>query len=151
MGCAFFGTPFRGSEMAKVALLYSSVFGNDAYESLLSFMRTEKNDTLDEVVNDFMEISGKLLPPIELCCAYEQVPTDEAYAKRAMDSPKISRLMQHKYFKAGAKRFMEAGFSLLPGTVSELHTYTGMPTADAGLSTSSRKNPRCYPELTPWG
>ena len=43
--------------MAKIALLCSSVFGNEAYESLLSFMRTEKNDTLDEVMTDFMGIA----------------------------------------------------------------------------------------------
>ncbi|KAK1092022.1 hypothetical protein LTR48_005148, partial [Friedmanniomyces endolithicus] len=116
MGCAFFGAPFKGSEMAKVALLYSSVFGNDAYESLLSFMRTETNDTLDEVVSDFMEIREKLVPKIELFCAYEEVPTDVAYAERMVNSPKMSSLTQHKFFRAGAKKLMEVGFSGLPGT-----------------------------------
>lgn len=119
MGCAFFGAPFKGSEMAKVALLYSSVFGNDAYESLLSFMRTETNDTLDEVVSDFMEIREKLVPKIELFCAYEEVPTDVAYAERMVNSPKMSSLTQHKFFRAGAKKLMEVGFSGLPGTVRE--------------------------------
>ncbi|KAK5707221.1 hypothetical protein LTR17_020910 [Elasticomyces elasticus] len=118
MGCLFFGAPFKGSEMAKVALLYSSVFGSDAYESLLSFMRTEKNDTLDEVTNDFMEISGKLAPPIELICVYEQVPTDVDYAERFMGSPKMNGLLQHKFFRPGAKKILEVGVSMLPGTVS---------------------------------
>ena len=105
--------------MAKIALLYSSVFGNEAYESLLSFMRTEKNDTLDEVTNDFMEISNKLVPPIALCCFYEQVPTDVSYSERV--AQKIPGLLQHKFFKAGARKVMEVGFSKAfgAGTVSK--------------------------------
>ena len=103
--------------MAKIALLYSSVFGNEAYESLLSFMRTEKNDTLDEVTSDFMEICSKLVPPIELFCAWEQVPTAASYSDRV--ASKVPALLQQQFFKAGARRFMEMGFSAFgSGTVS---------------------------------
>ncbi|GIZ38925.1 hypothetical protein CKM354_000232400 [Cercospora kikuchii] len=104
VGCAFFGAPFQGSDMAKIALMYSSVFGHDAYESLLSFMRTEKNDTLEEVTNDFVEISNKLVPPINLFCAYEQVPTAVSYSERM--GPVF---YQNKALKAGAKAILDFG------------------------------------------
>jgi hypothetical protein len=104
--------------MAKIALLYSSVFGNDAYESLLSFMRTEKNDTLDEVTNDFMEICSKLVPPVDLFCAWEQIPTAHSYSERV--ASKVPILLQEQFFKAGARKFMETGFSAFgTGTVGE--------------------------------
>ena len=103
--------------MAKIALLYSSVFGNDAYESLLSFMRSEKNDTLDEVTSDLMEICGRLVPPIDLFCAWEQNPTAVSYSEKI--SQKVPGLLQQQFFKAGARKFMEAGFSAFgTGTVS---------------------------------
>ncbi|PIB00567.1 Ankyrin repeat domain-containing protein 17 [Cercospora beticola] len=104
VGCAFFGAPFRGSNMAKLALMYSSVFGNEAYESLLSFMRSEKNDTLEEVTHDFMEISNKLVPPIDLFCAYETVPTATSYSERY-----TPWLLQSKAFKAGTKALLDFG------------------------------------------
>lgn len=105
--------------MAKIALLYSSVFGNDAYESLLSFMSTEKNDTLDEVTNEFMEICGRLAPPIDLFCAWEQVPTAFTYSERV--TSKVPGLLQQPFFKTGARKLMETGlFALGSGTVSGL-------------------------------
>jgi hypothetical protein len=105
--------------MAKIALLYSSVFGNDAYESLLSFMRTEKNDTLDEVTADFMEICTKLTPPVDLFCAWEQNPTAASYSERV--SSKVPGLLKQEFFKAGARKFMETGFSAFgSGTVSSV-------------------------------
>ena len=109
--------------MAKIALLYSSVFGNDAYEALLSFMRTERNDTLDEVTSDFMEISNKLVPRIDLFCVYEQVATEVAYSERFAN--KMPSLLQHKFFKASARTFMEVGISagLGSGTVSKVHHF----------------------------
>ena len=105
--------------MAKVALLCSSVFGNEAYESLLSFMRTEKNDTLDEVMTDFMGICSKLVPPVDLFCAWEQNPTAASYSERV--SSKVPGLLQQEFFKAGARNFMETGFSAFgSGTVSSV-------------------------------
>lgn len=119
VGCAFFGAPFKGSDMAKIALMYSSVFGNDAYESLLSFMKFEKNDVLEEVTNDFVEICNKLVPPMELFCAWEQVPTAQDYSDRIMSQ--VSGLLQHPLFKIGARKIFERGFSATgTGTVSEL-------------------------------
>ena len=115
VGCVFFGSPFRGSNLANLALLTSSVFGADAYEALLEFMRTEKNDTLDEVTNDFMEISNKLAPPIELFCAWEQVPTDVSYSERF--AQKLPSLLQHKAFKASARAVLDLGVKA--GTVSQ--------------------------------
>ncbi|KAK5115752.1 hypothetical protein LTR62_000841 [Meristemomyces frigidus] len=106
-GCAFFGVPFAGTEMAKVALLYNSVFGNDAYEDLLEFMRAEKNTTLDEVRDDFVEFCNKLKPPIDLLCAWEQKPMDASFSTNWMQ--KLPKLGQHKYFAAGARAVVGAG------------------------------------------
>lgn len=103
--------PFRGTDMAKIALLYSSVFGEDAYQSLLAFMHTERNDTLEEVTNEFMDICHKLLPPIDVFCAYEQVPTVISYGDRL--AQKAPTLLKNGFFKAGARRFMEHGFAAL--------------------------------------
>ncbi|QIW94960.1 hypothetical protein AMS68_000478 [Peltaster fructicola] len=111
MGCIFFGTPFRGSNMAKIALMYSSVFGNEAYESLLQFMKAEKNDTLEEVVADFVEISAKANPPIDLYCVYEEEPTKTSYAEKGIS--KMNGLLQHNFFKAGATMLFEVGLNAL--------------------------------------
>jgi hypothetical protein len=100
--------------MAKIALLYSSVFGNEAYESLLSFMKSEKNDVLDEVTNDFLEICKNLAPPIELFCAWEQNPTSVSYSERISEN--APSLLSQNFFK----KLMETSFSaaLGSGTVS---------------------------------
>lgn len=122
MGCALFGVPFKGTEMAKVALLYSSIFGDKAYEALLEFMRTENNDTLDEVRDDFVELCGKLVPPVELFCAYEEVASDESYSSRLPNKMPglLSGLSQHKYFAAGMRALTDATLRALgAGTVSE--------------------------------
>ncbi|KAK4573996.1 hypothetical protein LTR86_001757 [Recurvomyces mirabilis] len=101
MGCLFFGVPFRGTEMARIALMYSSVFGSDAYEALLTFMKAEKNDVLDEVREDFVEFCNKLVPAIEVYCFWEQVSSDVAYSTDI--AQKLGKLGQHKYFAAGAR------------------------------------------------
>lgn len=114
VGCAFFGVPFKGSDMAKIALLHSSVFGQDAYESLLAFMRTEKNDTLDEVTSDFMEICTRLVPPVDLFCAWEQIPTAMSYSDR------LPNLLQQPFLKQGARMVMDFGISAFgASTVSQ--------------------------------
>ena len=84
--------------MARVATMYSSVFGNDAYEELLTFMRAEKNDVLDEVREDFVDFCNKLDPPAEIYCLWEQVGMDVAY------SPEIQKGgMVSKIFNTGAR------------------------------------------------
>lgn len=65
MGCVFFGAPFKGTDMVKLALLYTEVFGKDAFDSLLAFMRAEKNDTLEELREDFVEYCKKLSPSVD--------------------------------------------------------------------------------------
>lgn len=133
MGCVFFGAPFKGSDMAKIALLYSNIFGNEAYQSLLSFMKTEKNDVLDEVTEDFMEISHKLAPPISLVCVWEQVPTDVSpYADRFTSS--LPPLLQHKSFKAGARKLLEVGFSALGTSTASLAAIASDTCADSHLA-----------------
>lgn len=100
-----------------MALLYSSIFGSEAYEALLQFMRTEKNDTLDEIVTDFVEISNKLVPPMDVVCVWEQIPTSVSYADRGFT--KMNGLLQHNFFKASAAMLIEVGLNAFgAGTVS---------------------------------
>ncbi len=80
-------------------------------------MRSENNDALDEVTNDFMEISSKLAPPIELLCIWEQVPTSVSYSDRIAQS--LPRLMQHKAFTSSARAVLDLGaMAFKTGTVS---------------------------------
>lgn len=102
--------------MAKIALMYSSIFGNEAYEALITLMRSEKNDALDEVTSDFMEICNKLTPPMDLVCVWEQLPTVVSYSEKI--AKRLPGLLQQPIFKAGVRRFIEAGFSVFgTGTV----------------------------------
>lgn len=103
--------------MAKMALSYTHVFGEEAYESLLHFMKAERNDALDEVTSDFMEISTKLDPQIQLFCAWEMVPTDQSYAERFAQT---KTFLQNKAIKNVAQAAVNIG--TLPwktGTVSD--------------------------------
>lgn len=93
--------------MARIALMYSSVFGSDAYESLLSFMRTEKNDILDEVTSDFVEIYSKMNPPIDIVCVWEMVSMD--YSQMLVDGIMKRGPLQYKAFKASAKAVLDVG------------------------------------------
>lgn len=100
--------------MAKIALLYSSVFGNEAYESLLQFMSTEKNDPLDELTDDFVEICNRFNPRIELVCAYEQVAMQVVYSEKI-----VPALLSHSVFMSGVRSLMDFGLSSFgAGTVS---------------------------------
>lgn len=123
MGCLFFGTPFRGTNMAKLALAYSSVFGNEAYESLLEFLKSEKNDALDEVTNDFIEISSNLSPKIDILCVWEKVSTSVAYSDKI-----IPALLQQTLFKTGVKKILDVGLSAMAaGTVRLVSSKFGPP------------------------
>lgn len=86
-------------------------------------MRTERNDVLDEVTDDFMEINSRLVPPIELFCAWEQVATAVSYADRAMGN--LPALLEHKVFKASARRMMKVGLSAF-GTSTVSLSFAGV-------------------------
>ncbi|KAF2148555.1 hypothetical protein K461DRAFT_232934, partial [Myriangium duriaei CBS 260.36] len=112
VGCGFFGTPFHGTAMAKLGLLYTSVFGQEGYEALLSFMKNERNDTLDEVTSDFVAICNKFVPPIDLFCAYEEMEIDASkFVEKA--TQKAPALLSHQFFKDGATRLLNKGHSSL--------------------------------------
>lgn len=143
-GCAFFGSPFEGSEMAKIALLYNAAFGTDAYESLLSLMRTEKNDALDEIKHDFMEITKMYNPPIDLLCIWEMVPTDISNFSPQM----LSKLSKNRYFKVAARK---AGEGLL-GTKNhfvERESAVLQGAREAGLPSDHRDLIKFESVLTP--
>jgi hypothetical protein len=143
MGCLFFGTPFRGTNMAKLALAYSSVFGNEAYESLLEFMKAEKNDALDEVTHDFIEISNKLSPAIDILCVWEKVATSVDYSERI-----IPALLQQKLFKTGVKKILEVGLSAMAAGTVRLMLPKDEPrlaSTNTDTSTLSSKTLRYFP------
>ena len=81
-----------------VLMLSSAAFGDEAHESLLELMKSERNDVLEEISNDFMEIGSRLLPPIDLVCVYEVVPTDiSKYAGKVLPG------VLQQAFKASAR------------------------------------------------
>jgi hypothetical protein len=89
-----------------------------------------------------MEICTKLTPPVDLFCAWEQNPTAASYSERV--SSKVPGLLKQEFFKAGARKFMETGFSAFgSGTVSGVHD-SQLRTALTSHSISSKKNlPSC--------
>ncbi|KAJ6263870.1 Ankyrin-1 [Drechslerella dactyloides] len=79
-GCIFFGTPFDGAHAAAAASMFSrvsEVFGLDAATSskLLDLMKPG-DEGLRDIKNDFMRLTTKMSPKIELFCFYEEKPTD---------------------------------------------------------------------------
>ncbi|KAF3926119.1 Ankyrin-1 [Orbilia brochopaga] len=79
-GCVFFGTPFDGAHAAAAAGMFaqvSEIFHLDAATSskLLDLMKPG-DEGLRDIKNDFMRLTTKMSPKIELFCFYEEKPTD---------------------------------------------------------------------------
>ncbi|KAI1738519.1 hypothetical protein F4680DRAFT_425179 [Xylaria scruposa] len=75
---AFFGTPFGGAAAASAAAMYAHIaekIGLATSSKLLDLMK-EGDEGLRELKHEFMRLSGKLSPKIELFCFYEEKPTD---------------------------------------------------------------------------
>ncbi|KAI0864686.1 hypothetical protein F4860DRAFT_377072 [Xylaria cubensis] len=86
-GCIFFGTPFKGADVAKIADYWAKLneeSGIAVNSQLLELLKPE-NDGLRELRGDFVKASGKLATKVELFCFYEQQPTswDKIIAKLA--------------------------------------------------------------------
>lgn len=115
-GCMFFGSPFQGTDMAKMALYYNYVFGKESYEALLEFMRPDQGGSLEEVTQEFMELKDRLRPPIQVCCAYETVPTDfTSYISKA--TQRMPGIFTQNLVVEGMGRMLQSIGSNLVGTV----------------------------------
>src|SRR4051812_5991221 len=84
-GCIFFGTPFDGANAAGAALMFAQVSEklnlDQATSSKLLDLMKPGDEGLRDIKNDFMRLTTKMSPKIELFCFYEEKPTD--WAKQA--------------------------------------------------------------------
>jgi hypothetical protein len=79
-GCLFFGTPFGGAPVAAIAAMFAHIgerIDQTTSSKLLDLMKPG-DEGLNELRNDFVRLSGKVTPRIELCCVWEMQPTDFA-------------------------------------------------------------------------
>ncbi|KAK6495994.1 hypothetical protein TWF481_002023 [Arthrobotrys musiformis] len=79
-GCIFFGTPFEGASLAAAASMFAQVseflnLDQATSSKLLDLMKTG-DEGLREIRNEFVRLSTKMSPKIELFCFYEERPTD---------------------------------------------------------------------------
>ncbi|KAI0190757.1 hypothetical protein EV127DRAFT_480996 [Xylaria flabelliformis] len=77
VGYVFFGTPFKGADVAKIADYWAKLNEESritANSQLLELLKLE-NDGFREPRGDFVKASGKLATKIELFCFYKQQPT----------------------------------------------------------------------------
>ncbi|RGP80089.1 hypothetical protein FLONG3_1860 [Fusarium longipes] len=77
VGCAFFGTPFRGAEAASWACMLSQVgekAGTSTQSKLLELMRPN-DEYLNKLRKEFIRLSVQSYPQIQLYGFYEQHPT----------------------------------------------------------------------------
>ncbi|KAF3163644.1 hypothetical protein TWF225_002027 [Orbilia oligospora] len=79
-GCIFFGTPFQGASVAAAASMFAQVseflnLDQATASKLLDLMKPD-DESLRDIRNEFVRLSTKMSPKIELWCFYEERPTD---------------------------------------------------------------------------
>ncbi|KAF2151008.1 hypothetical protein K461DRAFT_279783 [Myriangium duriaei CBS 260.36] len=93
--CIFFGTPFRGADIARTACIYatvSTVLGHEWYTSLLRFM-SPSSPALAQLIDELRRLETLLNPKIEFYCIYETQRTDFAkFAKISWLSSIVKRV-----------------------------------------------------------
>ncbi|KAF9882373.1 hypothetical protein CkaCkLH20_00409 [Colletotrichum karsti] len=92
-GCAFFGTPFGGTEIAATASMLGDFGEQLGYtkSSALVKMMTPGDESLNELKNDFLRLALKLSPAVQLFCFYENHPTDFTQEKYGAAMSKIAK------------------------------------------------------------
>ncbi|KAK6342278.1 hypothetical protein TWF730_001754 [Orbilia blumenaviensis] len=79
-GCIFFGTPFEGASVAAAASMFAQISEalnlDQATSSKLLDLMKPGDEGLRDIKNDFVRLSTKMSPKIELWCFYEERPTD---------------------------------------------------------------------------
>lgn len=86
-GCVFFGTPFKGANIALAAHMFADVrvfFGLDmpTSSSLLRLMVSD-NQPLADLRNEFLRLA-RVGPGIPIYCFFEQVQTDLSDLKASL-------------------------------------------------------------------
>jgi hypothetical protein len=79
-GCLFFGSPFLGAPVAAAAMMFAQLgqrVDKTTASKLLDLMKPG-DEGLNELRNDFVRLTGKVTPKIELFCFWEEQPTDFA-------------------------------------------------------------------------
>ncbi|KAF6819564.1 multiple ankyrin repeats single kh domain-containing protein [Colletotrichum sojae] len=97
-GCAFFGTPFGGAQVAAAASMLGDFGEHLGYtkSSALVKMMTPGDETLNELKNDFLRLALKLSPAVQLFCFYENHPTDFTQEKYGAAMSKIAKTVVPK-------------------------------------------------------
>ncbi|KAK6522464.1 hypothetical protein TWF281_003025 [Arthrobotrys megalospora] len=79
-GCVFFGTPFEGTSVAGAASMFARISESldldQATSSKLLDLMKPGDEGLREIRNEFLRLSTKMSPKIELWCFYEERKTD---------------------------------------------------------------------------
>ncbi|KAF4928951.1 Ankyrin-3 [Colletotrichum viniferum] len=112
-GCAFFGTPFGGAQVAAVAALLGDFGEHLGYtkSSALVKMMTPGDEGLNELKNDFLRLVRKISPEIQLFCFYENHPTDFTQEKYGAAMSKIAKAVVPKK----VQDFVSRESATLPG------------------------------------
>ncbi|KAL2876056.1 hypothetical protein SGCOL_008760 [Colletotrichum sp. CLE4] len=112
-GCAFFGTPFGGAQVAAVASMLGDVGEQLGYtkSSALVKMMTPGDESLNELRGDFLRLALKLSPAVQLFCFYENHPTDFTQTKLGPTMSKIAKAVVPKKLQD----FVSRESATLPG------------------------------------
>ncbi|OHE95305.1 hypothetical protein CORC01_09450 [Colletotrichum orchidophilum] len=112
-GCAFFGTPFGGAQVAAVASMLGYVGEQLGYtkSSALVKMMTPGDESLNELRGDFLRLALKLSPAVQLFCFYEIHQTDFTQEKYGAAMSKITKAVIPK----NLQDFVPRASATLPG------------------------------------
>nr|XP_036584983.1 multiple ankyrin repeats single kh domain-containing protein [Colletotrichum truncatum]KAF6794751.1 multiple ankyrin repeats single kh domain-containing protein [Colletotrichum truncatum] len=112
-GCAFFGTPFGGAQVAAIASMLGDFGEHLGYtkSSGLVKMMTPGDESLSELKNDFLRLALKLSPVVQLFCFYENHPTDFTQEKYGATMSKIAKAVIPKK----VQEFVPRESATLPG------------------------------------
>ncbi|TEA14029.1 Ankyrin-3 [Colletotrichum sidae] len=112
-GCAFFGTPFGGAQVAAVASMLGDIgerLGHTKSSALVKLM-TPGEESLNELKNDFLRLAQKIGPAVQLFCFYENHPTDFTQEKLGAA---MSRIVK-EFVPKRIQEFVPRDSATLPG------------------------------------
>ncbi|KAK1448331.1 hypothetical protein CCUS01_11739 [Colletotrichum cuscutae] len=112
-GCAFFGTPFGGAQVAAIASMLGSIGEQLGYtkSSALVDMMKPGDENLNELRGDLLRLAAKMSPHVQLFCFYENHPTDFTQAKLGPTMSKIAKTVISKKLQD----FVSRESATLPG------------------------------------
>lgn len=95
----FFGTPFKGADIASAAVMFSRLAENSGFGAVASKLLedlTPGNSYLKSIREEFATLITKLDQKIDVLCFYEQEPTD--FAEMA-HLPKFANIVMPKTYR----------------------------------------------------